>query len=102
MIQDARPSAVVRGLYDLAAGETVRVRTEETTVVGRLSRIERDQAGVRVEVCPYDGDAPQYRVWAARTPTGWQSPRLERRPLGGEWVACGRLDAVVPLATTPL
>jgi len=79
-------------LYAIDAGSDVVVETRNADrIVGKPSRIERDEAGIRVELCPYDGNAPQYRVRADRTPLGWRDPLVERRPLDGDWNECGRL-----------
>lgn len=93
---DAR--RLVADLYDLCGEADVCLHVDgDTRIRGKPSRLDRDQAGVRIEVCPYDGDAPQYRVRANRTPTGWLVPRVERRPLGGAWTECGRLVGVETL-----
>ncbi|MCD2200094.1 hypothetical protein LPA44_09305 [Halobacterium sp. KA-4] len=87
--------ALVEQLYDVRPGDDVVVETDDgTRVAGRPSRIERDEAGVRIELCPGPRNAPQYRVRAVRTPGGWESPRVERRPMGGEWTDCGELAAL--------
>ena len=94
--------SLVRSLYAIDATGSVTVSVADgPTVVGHPSRIDRDEAGVRVEVCPYDGDAPQYRVRAHRTPTGWRPPYVERRPLTEPWTRCGRLTDVTVSHRTP-
>lgn len=91
--------SLIRDLYELTAETEVRLRIDDgTRVVGRPSRIDRDEAGIRIEVCPYDGDAPQYRVRAGRTPTGWRDPRVDRRPMAEDWSRYGRLVKVERLS----
>ncbi|MFB6268887.1 MAG: hypothetical protein ABEH83_03025 [Halobacterium sp.] len=86
---------LVERLYAVQPREDVAVEAADgTRVEGRPSRIDRDEAGIRIEVCPGDRDAPQYRVRADRTPDGWRAPRVERRPIGGDWERVGRLTAV--------
>lgn len=77
-------------------GEVAVEFAGDARITGVPSRIERDEAGIRIEVCPYDGNDPQYRVRADRTPLGWRQPVVERRPLYGGWDECGPLTAVVP------
>lgn len=90
MTDDHRP--LIRALYEIEPGVEVLVRVADgSEVVGRPSRIERDEAGIRIELCPHDADAPQYRLRAQRTPDGWQSPVAECRPLEGSWTRCGAL-----------
>ena len=94
--------SLVRSLYAVDAAGPVAVSVADgPTVVGHPSRIDRDEAGIRVEVCPYEGDAPQYRVRAHRTPAGWQPPYVERRSLTESWTRCGRLADVTPAPRTP-
>lgn len=84
--------ALVRTLYAVDADGDVALETAAgTRVVGRPSRVDRDEAGIRVEVCPFDGNAPQYRVRARRTPTGWLPPVVEQRLMHGDWRECGPL-----------
>jgi hypothetical protein len=86
---------LVQQLYAVEPREDVVVETADgTRVEGRPSRIERDQNGIRIEVCPGDRNAPQYRVRADRTPDGWRAPRVERRPIGEGWERVGRLTAL--------
>lgn len=86
---------MIQDLYKISADTEVSLQvTDGTQIVGRPSRIDRDEAGIRIEVCPYDGDAPQYRVRANRTPTGWRNPCVERRPINGEWNQYGQLAGV--------
>ncbi|MFC4450254.1 hypothetical protein [Halorussus aquaticus] len=84
-------SELVERLFDITADDEVTARVGGTLIRGRPSRIDRDEAGIRVEICPYDGDDPQYRLSATRTPTGWCEPRAHRRLLDGEWNEYGRL-----------
>ncbi|UPV74244.1 hypothetical protein M0R89_17110 [Halorussus limi] len=85
------PMKLVEDLFEITADDEVVARVGGTLIRGRPSRIDRDEAGIRVEICPYDGDDPQYRLSAVRTPNGWREPRVHRRPLDGEWEECGRL-----------
>lgn len=83
---------LVRSLYAVDTGDEVVLQTDAgTRIVGCPSRVDRDEAGIRLEVCPFDGNAPQYRVRAQRTPTGWRAPVVERRPMHGDWQGCGTL-----------
>ncbi|MFB6235079.1 MAG: hypothetical protein ABEH81_11445 [Halopenitus sp.] len=83
---------LIATLYAIDADSDVVVETGNADrITGKPSRIERDEAGIRVELCPYDGNAPQYRVRADRTPLGWRDPLVERRRLHGDWNECGRL-----------
>ena len=100
-VERARRS-LVRSLCAVDPADPVAVSVADgPTVVGHPSRIDRDEAGIRVEVCPDDGDAPQYRVRAHRTPTGWQPPYVERRSLTEPWTRCGRLADVTPAPRLP-
>lgn len=84
--------SLIQDLYGITDGTEVALRIADgTRVVGRPSRIDRDEAGIRIEVCPYNGDAPQYRVRTNRTPNGWRDPYVERRPMNGGWNRFGRL-----------
>jgi hypothetical protein len=88
-------AGLARDLYDIEPGAEVWLRIEGGAgVVGRPSRIDRDEAGIRIELCPHSAEAPQYRLHAQRTPTGWRPPVVERRPLHGEWTRCGDLHEV--------
>ncbi|WP_430505047.1 hypothetical protein [Haloparvum sp. PAK95] len=88
--------SLIATLYAIDVDSEVVVETESgDRITGKPSRIERDEAGVRVELCPYDGNAPQYRVRADRTPLGWRAITVERRPLHGDWSECGRLADLV-------
>lgn len=83
---------LVEDIHEIERGDEVAARLIDGTLVkGRPSRIDRDEAGVRIEVCPYRADDPQYRLRADRTPTGWRNPCIERRPMNGEWERYGRL-----------
>lgn len=83
---------LVEDLYNIKQGDKVRARIIDGTVVtGVPSRIERDEAGIQIEVCPFDKDEPQYRIRAHRTPNGWRNPYVERRPIHDEWERYGRL-----------
>ena len=94
--------SLIRALHDVSGATDVALELASgERVVGRPSRIDRDQGGIRVEVCPFSGEAPQYRVRASRTPTGWLSPVVERRPPDGEWQRHGDLVAVRRLPPPP-
>lgn len=83
---------LIRDLYTVSADTEARLRVADgTRIEGRPSRIERDEAGIRIEICPYDGDAPQYRIRADRIPLGWRPPCVQRRPIDGSWSRCGQL-----------
>ncbi|MFB6126194.1 MAG: hypothetical protein ABEJ79_02690 [Halolamina sp.] len=93
---------LIRTLFDVSEDVDLALELADgDRVVGRPSRIDRDQAGIRIEVCPFSGEAPQYRVRANRTPTGWQTPVVERRPLGGDWTRQGALAGVKTLLPPP-
>lgn len=86
---------LVRSIYAVDVDDAVVLETDDgARIVGRPSRVDRDEAGIRIEVCPFDGDAPQYRVRAQRTPTGWQDPVVEARHLHGDWRECGSLSSL--------
>lgn len=86
---------LVEQLYAVQPREDVVVETADgARVEGRPSRIDRDEAGIRIEVCPGERNAPQYRVRAERTPHGWRPPRVERRPIGEDWEQVGRLTGL--------
>lgn len=86
---------LVEQLYDVRAGEDIAVETADgKRIEGRPSRIDRDESGIRIEVCPADRNAPQYRVRADRTREGWRAPQVDRQPMGGNWEHCGRLADV--------
>lgn len=94
-MNDGRRS-LVSTLYAVDTdGEIVVEVAADARITGVPSRVERDEAGIRIEVCPYDGNAPQYRVRAGRTPLGWRRPVVERRRLHGDWDVCGPLTDVV-------
>lgn len=95
-MNDERQS-LISTLYAVDADSEVVVEVAaDARITGVPSRVERDEAGIRIEVCPYDGNAPQYRVRADRTPLGWRQPVVERRPLHGDWDECGQLTDVMP------
>lgn len=92
----ASSQSLIATLYAIDADSEVVVETETgDRITGKPSRIERDEAGIRVELCPYDGNAPQYRVRADRTPLGWRDTLVEQRPLDGDWNECGHLTDLV-------
>lgn len=87
--------SLIEDLYGITEGATVVVRASDSSIIeGVPSRIERTQAGIRIELCPFDRNDPQYRVRATRTPTGWCDPSVERCPVGGEWERCGHLVCI--------
>lgn len=95
LMDTAAPRSLVTELYEITADTVVTFRVPDGQwVTGKPSRLDRDEAGIRLEICPYDGDAPQYRVRAMRTPAGWLDPYVERRYRDREWEHYGSLAAI--------
>lgn len=66
-------------------GEEIACRVIDGSLIqGQVLRVQRDQAGVHIEICPFDRSEPQYRIQILRTSTGWRKPYLERRGINDE------------------
>lgn len=59
-------------------------------VTGTTTEIERDQAGVRIEVAQNNEETPAFRIRLNRSPTDWFTPYVERREETG-WEQYGQL-----------
>lgn len=72
---------------------TVRCHLDDgSTVVGSCAEFHRDQAGLRVTLCPVDSSRYPHRIRLPRLSTGWKQPVLERwDEAADEWQHCAEI-----------
>jgi hypothetical protein len=84
-------ATLIEDIQSLGENEHLTCRCMDgRRVAGTTEGVERDQAGVRIELCETEGEVPTYRIHLDRSTTDWNPPYVERRE-GAKWVRYGEL-----------
>lgn len=93
---DGTESPGIEQLRQIAGKDRVSFTTDTERVEGVVTRIERGLEEIRIEIAPFDVDAPQYQIRSIRKADGWSEPTAYwiSEAIHPCWRRCGRLEHI--------